>query len=314
MKKVKVSDQFTLITRQEAQDRLKCSHHTIDRLRRDGVLYSVNANEYKVTHETKYPHDSKFWNRMKARKMFYAVGIRGSDVEDYWNIVRKPFLESRSQAKLGAAMDVVPPVSHMTSGYKLPTEPKVKYPGIGVPVKGVAPFKRQFHSEDMILHQVSLQEEEHRRIEDMINMRLMQLETDLEFKLANEVKRIIKAVFSKGLNNSRKEIVYDICKDLRNEIGGMAEMITTNHTTLNHNMKRVWDKTKELDEKLSRTYVSFAEVQEKTWKHIKKAVKARTLKPKPSRVSLWRKFMTWALSPTNSTGNNTTEKVGKGKE
>ena len=348
-------DQFPLITRQEAQDRLKCSHHTIDKLRRDGVLYSVNSTEFEAEHNIKYPHDLKFWKRMKARGMHYAVGIRQSDVEDYWlkirdkkinQMLRQGKLREMSQEEvdvlyhgeevgkmrsqlaqaeedLGIKEKPVPTVTvndgrHSVST-ELPKKPKKDYPGIGVPVKGVAPFVPSFRkaeqNEPLI---IELREEEYQRIEDTVNMRLMQLETDLEFKLANEVKRSLKEVFRQDLISTRKEIVHDICKDLRNEISGLAEKSMTNFEAINHNMKKMWDTTKEfheeLDAKLSRTYVSFAEVQEKTWKHIKKAVKARTLKPKPSRVSLWRKFMTWASSPTNSTGNNTTEKVGKGKD
>tara|TARA_B100001094_G_scaffold60571_1_gene56123 strand:- start:33175 stop:33957 length:783 start_codon:yes stop_codon:yes gene_type:complete len=260
------------------------------------------------------------------------VGIKQLDVIDYFNEVRRKQLiyqgtsgeeEDKRLSKLtGIPIDEVKSLKNGDKKYQLPKGPKKKYPGVGVPVKGVAPLvpllQKEEQNEPVLIR---LQEEEYQRIEDMINMRLMQLETDLVFKLANEVKRSLKGVFQRDLNSNRKEIVYDICKDqkhLRNEITGLGEKTMTNFEAINHNLKKMWDSTKgfheELDEKLNRTYVSFAEVQEKTWKHIRKAIKARTLKPKPSRVSLWRKFMTWASSPTNSTGNNTTEKVGKGKD
>ena len=307
---------FPLITRQEARVRLKCAESFVDKLRNAGVLYSINSTWARKAFGVPSPHDPKFWAKLQRRGSGERVGIRQSDVEEYWDQVRKPFLAAKSHAEIDAAMAVVPPVSHLLSGGNLPTEFPNEYHGIGVPVKNVhGEFTGERKvTEPMVLHQVSLQEEEHRRIEDMINIRLMDLELNLEPKIANEVSRIVKDTFRDDLKSARTTIVHDICKDMRNETCGLAEKCQTNFEAINRNMKKVWDTTKELDEKLSRTYVSFAEVQEKTWKHIKRAVKSRILKPKPSLVSRWRKFMTKASSPTNSTGNNTTKKVGKGKE
>lgn len=299
-------DKFPLMTRQEAKNRLKCAESVVDKLREEGVLYSINSTWAEKNHGIAFPHDRKFWAKLRRRGFNERVGIRQSDVEDYWNNVRKPFLDARDQERM----------AKVQRQREIDEQDKVDRE-IRKAKEAQKPFTRDIHLPSR-LHQATLEEDEHQRIEDMINMRLMQLETDLEFKLANEVKRSLKQVFRQDLLGTRKEIVYEICKDLRNEISGLAEKSMTNFEAINHNMKKMWKTTKgfheELDGKLSRTYVSFAEVQEKTWKHIKKAVKARTLKPKPSRVSLWRKFMTWASSPTNSTGNNTTEKVGKGKD
>ena len=323
---------FTLMTRQEAAEQLNCSLTLVDSLRSSGVLYSVNSDECKEELGISRPHDDKFWRRVQYGSGAHygvRVGIKQLDVIDYFNKVRSKQLiyqgtsgeeEDKRLSKLtGIPLEEVKSLKNGDVKYQLPKGPKKKYPGVGVPVKGVAPFVPSLGKEEQnkpVL--IKLQQEEHQQIEDMINMRLMQLETDLEFKIANEVLRLVKDTFNDALNSARKTIVHDICKDQRNQISGLAEKSMTNFEAINHNMKKMWDTTKgfheELDAKLSRTYVSFAEVQEKTWKHIKKAVKARTLKPKPSRVSLWRKFMTWASSPTNSTGNNTTEKVGKGKD